>query len=168
MDISMLKDWLDGPLYERAAEKLAGAPGLRIIDPEAGEWTPREEADALRERLARAQGDLEAAGAREEEMVRELALREEALRQARLRGELREELARARIRDVDLGEKLLMDGGTEGPGAAARVRALRERSPYLFEEAAGGLRAGFGGGNGGGGGGYADVNGAIRAAAGRG
>ena len=175
MDISMLKEYLGEALYAQAEEKLGAVGDLQVIAAHDGTWLPRSRLDAeiakrrelqgtvdsLTEALNEANRKLEAEGELQgqvERLSRELARRERS-------GALREALTRARARDVDLVEKLLAAEESES-GPEEQVAALRKRSPYLFDEA-GGVRGGFGSPRREDLGAHGDVNGAIRAAAGR-
>ena len=165
MDITMLKEYLDDTLYAQAQEKLSGIEELQIIAAHDGSWLPKARLDAEIAKRRELQGAVEslAEKARDSEALREQndTLRRE-LEESRRSGTVREALMRAGARDVELVEKLLP--GKEPP--ESEIAALRRRSPYLFHDE-GGPRAGFGGGRGRTGGGQSDVNGAIRAAAGR-
>ena len=176
MDIGMLKEYLGEELYAQAEEKLAAVEGLRVIAADDGSWLPRARLDeeiAKRRELQEKLDALTGAAAERDALREQLAAMTEkaeaAQREAaelKLSCVIREELARAGARDIPLVEKLLSGQIREAGEIREAVRALRQRSPYLFEDAAAGLRAGFGGGSTGGRE-HADVNGAIRAAAGR-
>ena len=165
MDIGMLKEYLGDTLYAQAEEKLSAIEGLQVIAAHDGTWLPkarldeeiakRRELQGAREEMAGRVKDGEALEARVEELTREL---EDSRKSARMR----EALAKAGARDAALVERLLK--GADEP--EEEIAELRRKSPYLFYEAAG-SRAGFGGGRERETGAHADVNGAIRAAAGR-
>jgi len=155
MDIGMLKEYLGEELYAQAEEKLAAVEGLRVIAADDGSWLPRARLDeeiAKRRELQEKLDALTGAAAERDALREQLAAMTEK--------------AEAGARDIPLVEKLLSGQIREAGEIREAVRALRQRSPYLFEDAAAGLRAGFGGGSTGGRE-HADVNGAIRAAAGR-
>lgn len=152
MDIGMLKEYLGDTLYAQAEEKLSAIEGLQVIAAHDGTWLPKARLDEEIAKRRELQGALEA---RVEELTREL---EDSRKSARMR----EALAKAGARDAALVERLLK--GADEP--EEEIAELRRKSPYLFYEAAG-SRAGFGGGRERETGAHADVNGAIRAAAGR-
>lgn len=167
MNITMLREYLGDTLYAQAEEKLSGIDGMQVIATHDGTWLPkarldeeiarRRELQSALDQMAEKAGDSEKLRAQVAELTQRL---EKSLRS----GTLREALMRAGARDVDLVEKLL--DGEEAP--EEQIAALRRRSPYLFAGEGGGPRAGFSGtGRGHAAGGHADVNGAIRAAAGR-
>ena len=167
MDISMLEEALGEALYAQALEKLSEVEGLRVITTDDGTWLPKGRLDEeiakrreLQETVGRLNAQLEACGGVMEEVE---ALRRE-LAELRRGETVRQTLREAGARDVGLVEKLVDAAGD----IEAQVEALKENSPYLFEEEQKAARAGFGGGR------SArlahahqDVNDAIRAAAGR-
>lgn len=168
MDIAMLKEYLGDTLYAQAEEKLSGIDGLQVIAAHDGTWLPKARLDEEIARRREAQSALDAMAekARDSEELRaQVAELTRQLEKSRRSAVLREALTRARARDAGLVEKLLDEG--DGADPEKQIAALRERSPYLFEDAPA-ARAGFGGGQRAGAeGGHAGVNGAIRAAAGR-
>ena len=174
MDITMLKEYLGDELYARAEEKLGGVGDLQVIAAHDGSWLPRARLDQEIAKRRELQGTVESlTGALDEarkQSEESGALRAEVERLGReleshdRRARLREALTRAQARDVDLLERLM--AGETGD-IDEHIATLRRQSPYLFEGAAA-ARAGFGGGRGADArGGHDDVNGAIRAAAGK-
>ena len=167
MDISMLREYLGDTLYAQAEEKLSGIDGLQVIAAHDGTWLPKARLDeeiAKRRELQSALDGM-AEKARDSEALRaQVAELTEKLESSQHAGALREALLRAGARDVDLVEKLL----DKEDAPEEQIAALRRRSPYLFAGEDSSPRAGFSGGSRGrAAGGHADVNGAIRAAAGR-
>ena len=166
MDIAMLREHLGDTLYAQAEEKLSGIEGLQVIAAHDGTWLPKARLDEEIAKRRELQSALEGMTEKAKDadalraQVEELTQRLETSRQSVA---AREALLRAGARDVDLVERLL-----DGDGSPEeQVAALKRRSPYLFAGEENGLRAGFGGSRGHAAGGHADVNGAIRAAAGR-
>lgn len=177
MDISMLKEHLGAELFAQAEEKLGGIEGLRVIADHDGSWLPKSRLDEEISRRKDLQGAADSLGAELEKMKTQLAesekWREDAQRlekemaALRWKSDARQALARAGARDAALVERLLEE---QGESIEKQIQRLREESPYLFREESG-RRAGFDGGRmdkSGSGAGHADVNIAIRAAAGRG
>jgi len=194
MDMTMLKAHLGEELYARVEEKLGGLDGFQVIATNDGSWMPKARLDAeiakrkelqaavngLNGQLDEARQKLEESGAlqgRVDRLTAEVAERDKTIRGMRRSGQIREALTRANIRDAALGERILDTAALEEDGAGnlagleEQIRALRERSPYLFadpEPTA--CRAGFIGGRPGrpaGEQGHEAVNRAIRAAAGK-
>lgn len=175
MDISMLKESLGEELYALAEEKLGGLEGLQVIATHDGTWVPKTRLDEEIAKRREAQAALEAAReqtaecdglrAQIESLTEELRQRDERLAALRRGEETRDALRRAGARDAEVAERMLDPEGD----IREQIGALRERYPYLFAEEPGSVRAGFGSRAAGRGtaGGHADVNGAIRAAAGR-
>ena len=175
MDISMLKECLGEELYAQAEEKLSGLEGMQVIATHDGTWVPkgrldeeiakRREAQAAMEAAQKQIAENEGLQSQVEHLTEELRQRDERLAALRRGEETREALRRAGARDAEVAERMIDPEGDMDE----QIGALRERYPYLFEEEPGSVRAGFGSRTAGRGrmGGHADVNGAIRAAAGR-
>lgn len=174
MDTTLLKESLGEELYAQVAEKLNAIEGMRLIATDDGSWLPKSRLDeeiAKRNELKRTVSSLT------EEAQASAGLREENARLARqvadLRrdGEIREALTAAHARDAGLIGRLIDREGIDSgeAGLEAQIAALRERCPYLFADEEISARGGFGGAKypREGGSARGDVNGAIRAAAGR-
>lgn len=175
MDISLLKESLGEELYAQAAEKLEGLAGLRLIATDDGSWLPKSRLDEeiakrneLKKTVERLTGEAQACEALREEN-RRLAREGEEMRRG---AQICQALAAAHARDPQVLERLIDRErlGEDGAGLLEQIAALREGCPYLFLEDAPVARGGFGGASyprAAGMAGHGDVNGAIRAAAGR-
>lgn len=195
MDVSTLKAHLGSDLFGQVEEKLKDVDGLTIIPTNDGSWVPKTRIDeemgkqktlkatiaTLNQQLAEAKQKGESADALQatiDSLKQQVADKDAAITGMKRSGKIREALAKARVRDAAVVEKLLdtakigEDDKGNLTGLDDQVKALKESSGYLFEEEKGG-RAGFGGGkapdsgNGGGAGGNSEINSLIRAAAGR-
>lgn len=195
MDISFLKPHL-GELYTQVETALKDVEGLSVIRTDDGSWVPKsrmdEEQGKLRDSkaavatLTRQLEEAKKAGesvatlqATVEALKQQVSERDTTITGMKRSGKIQEALRKARVRDAAVVERLL-DASKIGEddkgnltGLDDQVKALREKSAYLFEDE-GGRRAGFGGGkspdSGNGGGsaaGNGEINAAIRAAAGR-
>lgn len=194
MDISSLKTYLGDDLFAQVEEKLKGVEGLSVIHTNDGSWLPKSRLDeelaksrdqkatisTLTKQLEEAKKAGDGAAALQttiDALTQQVKDRDATITGMKRSGKIREALVKAKARDAAVVEKLL-DGSKIGEddkgnltGLDDQVKALKEKSAYLFDEE-GGRRAGFGGGKdpgtgGGGGNSNSDVNAAIRAAAGR-
>lgn len=196
MDISSLKTHLGDELFGQVEEKLKGVDGLTIIPTNDGSWLPKsrldEELTKLKDSrttistLTRQLEEAKKAGesvttlqATIDSLKQQVAERDTTITGMKRSGKIQETLRKAKVRDVAVVERLL-DASKIGEddkgnltGIDDQVKALKESTPYLFEEEKGG-KAGFGGGkdpNAGGGKptpSNTDINAAIRQAAGYG
>ena len=193
MDITALKASLGDELYAQAAEKLKDVEGMSIIATNDGSWLPKARLDdeigkhkATKAALAdltkqledakKAGEGSEALRASVDELKALLAERDSTISGMRRSQKVRAILAKANARDPAVLEKLLdqakigEDDKGELTGVEDQLKALRESAGYLFNEEPK-PRGGWGGGKTppqDGGDPHADVNAAIRAAAGRG
>lgn len=196
MDISSLKPHLGDDLFAQVEEKLKGVEGLSVIHTNDGSWVPKSRLDeeltkikdqkttisTLTKQLEEAKKAGDGAATLQatiDTLTQQVKDRDATITGMQRSGKIREALTKAKARDAAVVERLL-DSSKIGEddkgnltGLDDQVKALKEKSAYLFEEE-GGRRGGFGGGKdpdtGGGKGGVsgnADVNAAIRAAAGR-
>lgn len=193
MDLTMLKTHLGDELYAQVEEKLGGLDGFQVIATNDGSWMPKARLDAeitkrkdlqttvnsLTGELNEAKKQLEASGSLKDQvdkLTADLAERDQTITGMRRSGKIREVLAKANAKDIGVLEKLLDDSQISEDdkgnltGVDEQIKALRENSAYLFNDAAS-FKGGFGGGKnpntGNGGGENSNVNEAIRRAAGR-
>lgn len=193
MDISSLKTHLGDDLFNQVSEKLKGVDGLTIIATNDGSWVPKTRLDeelnkikdqkttisTLTKQLEEAKKAGESAIALQatiDSLNQQVKDRDATITGMKRSGKIREALAKAKVRDAAVVEKLLdvskitEDDKGNLTGIDDQVKALKESSAYLFADDEG-SRGGFGGGKPGGNPGgaqtNADVNAAIRAAAGR-
>lgn len=193
MDISSLKTHLGDDLFNQVSEKLKGVDGLTIIATNDGSWVPKTRLDeelnkikdqkttisTLTKQLEEAKKAGESATALQatiDSLNQQVKDRDATITGMKRSGKIREALAKAKVRDAAVVEKLLdvskitEDDKGNLTGIDDQVKALKESSAYLFADDEG-SRGGFGGGKPGGNPGgaqtNADVNAAIRAAAGR-
>ena len=193
MDITMLKTHLGDELYAQVEEKLGALDGFQVIATNDGTWLPKSRLDAEIDRRKELQNtvntltkDLNAAKQKAEasdtlqqkidQLTHDVEERDGTISGLRRSGKIRELLTKANARDAAVIEKLL-DASKIGEddkgnltGVDEQIKALKETSAYLFNETSG-QRGGFSGsrnpntGNSSNNG-NADVNAAIRAAAG--
>ena len=194
MNLTMLKTHLGDELYAQVEEKLGALEGFQVIATNDGSWLPKSRLDAEIERrkelqttvnsltkdLNDAKQQLDASATLQQQvdkLTQDVADRDGTITAMRRSGKVREALVKANAKDASVLEKLL-DASKIGEddkgnltGVDEQIKALKETSGYLFNEEQTGFRAGFGGsknpktGNEGKSG-NADVNAAIRAAAG--
>ena len=193
MDITMLKTHLGDELYAQVEERLGALDGFQVIATNDGSWLPKSRLDAEIERRKGLQAtintlthDLNEAKQQAadsatlqqqvEQLTRDVADRDGTITGLRRSGKIREALAKANAKDASVVERLLdaskigEDDNGNLTGVEDQIKALKESSAYLFQES--NTRGGFSGsrnpipsgsektsGN-------ADVNAAIRAAAG--
>lgn len=197
MDVTSLKAHLGDELFAQVEPKLKGVEGLTIIPTNDGSWVPKSRLDeelgkikdhkttisTLTKQLEEAKKAGESAATLQatiNSLTQQVKDRDATITGMKRSGKIRDALTKAKAKDPALVEQLL-DASKIGEddkgnltGVDDQVKALKEKSAYLFDEE-GGRRAGFGGGkdpaSGGNGGGgsnsNSDVNAAIRAAAGR-
>ena len=184
MDITALKAQLGDELYAQAAEKLKDVEGMSIIQTNDGSWLPKARLDdeigkhrATKAALADLTKQLEEAKKAGEgsEALKEavealkaqLAERDSTISGMKRSQKVRAALAKANAKDpAQIGE----DEKGELTGVEEQLKALRESAGYLFNEEPK-PKGGWGGAKTqpqGDGDPNADVNAAIRAAAGRG
>lgn len=196
MDVSTLKAHLGDDLFGQVETALKDVDGLTIIPTNDGSWVPKTRIDeevtkqrtlkatitTLNQQLAEAKQKGESADALQatiDSLKQQVADKDATITGMKRSGKIREALTKAKARDVAVVEKLLDAAkiGEDDKGALTgvedQIKALRESSPYLFEED-GGHRGGWGGGKdprgnpgGSGGTGNSEINSIIRAAAGR-
>jgi hypothetical protein len=193
MDIASLKTHLGDELFTQVEEKLKGVEGLSIITTNDGSWVPKsrldEELGKIKDQrttistLTKQLEEAKKAGesvttlqATIDSLKNDVAERDATITGMKRSGKIRDVLIKAKVRDAAVVEKLLdasritEDDKGNLSGLDDQVKALKEKSAYLFEEEKGG-KAGFGGGkdpgSGGGGSGNGEINALIRAAAGR-
>ena len=195
MDIASLKTHLGDDLFTQVEEKLKGVEGLSIITTNDGSWVPKsrldEELGKIKDQrttistLTKQLEEAKKAGesvttlqATIDSLKNDVAERDATITGMKRSGKIRDALIKAKARDAAVVEKLLdasritEDDKGNLSGLDDQVKALKEKSAYLFEEEKGG-KAGFGGGkdpgSGGGSGGNSngEINALIRAAAGR-
>lgn len=194
MDITMLKTHLGDELYAQVEEKLNSLDGFHVIATNDGSWLPKSRLDAeiakrkdlqttvnsLTGELNEAKAKLDASTTLQsqvEQLTQTVAERDQQIVSMKRSGKIREALTNANIRDASIGEKLLdlskigEDDKGNLTGLDEQIKALKESSPFIFNESAS-PKAGFGTGkNPAAGAGsqdaHYDVNSAIRAAAGR-
>lgn len=194
MNITMLKTHLGDELYSQVKEKLGALEGFQVIATNDGSWLPKSRLDAeidrrkelqntvntLTKDLNDAKQQIEASATLQQQvdkLTKDVAERDGTISTMRRSGKVREALVKANAKDASVLEKLLDDSkiGEDDKGNLTgvdeQIKALKESSAYLFNEEQNGFRAGFGGSkNPKTGGnektGNADVNSAIRAAAG--
>lgn len=191
MDISALKAHLGEELYSQVEEKLSGVDGFSIIPTNDGSWLPKSRLDdeiskhkatkaavtQLTQQLEEAKKAGASAQALQElvdSLKTQVAERDTTITGMKRSSKVQKALGTARAKDAAMVEKLLdMEKISEDDkgnlnGLEDQIKSLKESSPYLFDEDPG-QRGGWGGGknppegtlsN-------ADVNAAIRAAAGR-
>ena len=194
MDVTSLKTHLGDELFAQVEAKLKGVDGLTIIPTNDGSWLPKSRLDeelgkikdhkatisTLTKQLEEAKKAGESASTLQatiDSLNQQLKDKDAAITGMKRSGKIRDALSKAKAKDPALVEQLL-DASKIGEddkgnltGVDDQVKALKEKSAYLFDEE-GGRRAGFGGGkdpaSGGSGGSNSnsDVNAAIRAAAG--
>lgn len=193
MNITMLKTHLGDELYAQVEEKLGALEGFQVIATNDGSWLPKSRLDAeidrrkelqttvntLTKNLNDAKQRLDASATLQqqvEQLTKDVADRDGTISTMRRSGKVREALVKANAKDASVLEKLLDDSkiGEDDKGNLTgvdeQIKALKESSAYLFNED-NSFRAGFcGSKNPKTGGnektGNADVNSAIRAAAG--
>lgn len=196
MDVTSLKTHLGDELFAQVEPKLKGVEGLTIVTTNDGSWVPKSRLDeelgkikdhkttisTLTKQLEEAKKAGDSATtlqATVDSLTQQLKDRDATITGMKRSGKIRDVLTKAKAKDPALVEQLL-DASKIGEddkgnltGVDDQVKALKERSAYLFDEE-GGRRAGFGGGkdpaSGGGSSGTnsnSDVNAAIRAAFGR-
>lgn len=192
MDITMLKTHLGDELYAQVEEKLNGLEGFQVIATNDGSWLPKTRLDAeitkrrelqttingLTGELNDAKAKLEQSGTLQQQLdqlTHDLAERDQTITGMKRSGKIRDLLIKANAKDAAVLEKLLDDSkiGEDDKGNLTgvdeQIKALRENSAYLFNDA-NAPRAGFGGGKNPTTGRstedkHSDVNDAIRAAA---
>lgn len=195
MDISSLKAHLGDELFAQVEEKLKPVEGLQVIATNDGSWLPKtrldEELTKLRDSrttistLTKQLEEAKKAGesvttlqATIDSLKQQVSDRDATITGMKRSGKIQEILRKAKARDVGVVERLLdaskiaEDDKGNLTGIDDQVKALKESTPYLFEEEKGG-KAGFGGGKDPEAGsraphGNSDINAAIRAAAGYG
>lgn len=195
MDLTMLKTHLGDELYAQVEEKLGGLDGFRVIATNDGSWVPksrieeetakarelRTTVNGLTKELNEAKQQLEANATLQqqvEQLTKDVADRDQTITGMKRSSKVREALAKANAKDAAVVEKLL-DASKIGEddkgnltGVEEQIKSLQESSAYLFNETQNnGFRGGFGGAKNPKTGsnekdGHADVNSAIRAAAG--
>lgn len=193
MDVTMLKTHLGDELYAQVEEKVGTLEGFTIIATNDGSWLPKSKLDSeiqkrkdlqstintLTKDLNEANAKVTASGtlqAQVDQLTKDLTERDSQIASMKRSGKIRDLLAKANAKDVAVIEKLLDDSKIseddkgELKGVTEQVEELKKSSPYLFGDVQNN-RGGFGdnknhdhkmqtGSN-------ADVNAAIRAAAGR-
>ena len=193
MDITALKAQLGDELYAQAAEKLKDVEGMSIIQTNDGSWLPKARLDdeigkhkATKAALAdltkqleeakKAGDGSEALKEAVEALKAQLAERDSTISGMKRSQKVRAALAKANAKDPAVIERLLdqaqigEDEKGELTGVEEQLKALRESAGYLFNEEPK-PKGGWGGAKTqpqGSGDPNADVNAAIRAAAGRG
>lgn len=195
MDVTALKNHLGGDLYGQVEDALKGVDGLTIIPTNDGSWVPKsrltEEIEKrkplngtitdLTNQLKEANEKLASSGTLQsqvDKLTQDLSERDQTIAAMKRSGKLRIACEKANARDPAVIERLLdqtkigEDDKGNLTGVDDQIKALQQSSPYLFN-GDGGQHGGWGGGkdthpnNNGGIIGNADVNSAIRAAAGR-
>lgn len=195
MDVSNLKAHLSDELFSQVEEALKGVDGLTIIPTNDGSWVPKSRlteeigkrkslndtiAD-LTAQLKEANDKVTASGTLQsqvDKLTQDLADRDATITGMKRSGKVRDILTKAKAKDPALVEQLLdaskisEDDKGNLTGIDDQVKALKEKSAYLFDEG-GGQRAGYGGGkdpasggSSGGGNGNGEINSLIRSAAG--
>lgn len=197
MDISVLKTHLGDELFAQVEEKVGSLEGYNIIATNDGTWLPKSRLDAEIEKRKQLQttingltGELNTAKqqlaasetlqAQVTQLTSDVAERDKTIAALKISGKVHSALAKENAKDVDLVERLLdhskiaEDDKGNVTGLDDQIKALKESSPYLFgTEEKPGQRGGFVPGRNpnahesGDSHSNADVNAAIRAAAGR-
>ena len=196
MDITMLKTHLGDELYAQVEERLGALDGFQVIATNDGSWLPKSRLDAeitkrkdLQSTINGLTGQLNEAKQKLEEsanlqqqvdkLTADLTERDGTITGLRRSGKIREALLKAHAKDAAVLEKLLdsakigEDENGNLTGVDEQIAALKENSAYLFAETQPSPRAGFAGsknptsGAANGNDKHADVNNAIRFAAGK-
>ncbi len=194
MDVSTLKAHLGDELFSQVEEALKSVDGLTIIPTNDGSWVPKSRlSDEIGKRkalndtitdltsqLKEANDKLAASGSLQsqvDKLTQDLADRDQTITGMKRAGKVRETVIKSRPRDPDVVIRLLdqskigEDDKGNITGVDDQLKAMRQASPFLFNDG-GGQHGGWGGGkdtggNGGGASGNSEFNAIIRAAAGR-
>ena len=190
MNVSVLKAHLGEELFNQVSEKLKGVEGLQIIPTNDGSWIPRSRLDEELNKQKSTITDLNQQLAAEKQksanaetlqntvstLTQQVKDRDSTIAGMKRSAKVQDALRKAKVRDAGLVEKLLdgtkisEDDKGNLTGLDDQLKVLKESSAYLFAEDEG-SHGGFGGGkpagDNGGNKNNADVNAAIRAAAGR-
>lgn len=157
MDISTLKAHLGDELFPQVEAALQGVDGLSIIATNDGSWLPKSRLDAelgkqkemrttinqLTQQLAEAKKAGEGAASLQatiDSLNQQIQERDATITGMKRSGKIREALMKANARDAAVVEKLL-DGAAIGEddkgnltGLDDQIKALKEKSGYLFAE----------------------------------
>lgn len=196
MDVSTLKNHLGEDLFSQVEDALKGVDGLTIIPTNDGSWVPKSrltdeigKRKALNDTISDLTAQLKEANekvaasstlqSQVDKLTGDVADRDKTIAGMKRASRVMDVIMKANPRDAAVVEKLLdqskigEDDKGNLTGVDDQLKALRQASPYLFNTG-NGQHGGWGGGkdshdSGGGSGGIgnADVNAAIRAAAGR-
>lgn len=194
MDVSTLKAHLGDELFSQVEEALKGVDGLTIIPTNDGSWVPKSRlTDEIGKRkalndtitdltaqLKEANDKVAASGTLQsqvDKLTQDLADRDQTITGMKRAGKVRETVLKSKPRDADVVIRLLdqtkigEDDKGNITGVDDQLKAMRQASPFLFNDG-GGQHGGWGGGkdtggSGGGASGNSEFNAIIRAAAGR-
>lgn len=195
MDVTMLKTHLGDELYAQVEEKVGTLDGFSVIATNDGSWIPKSKFDAEIQKRKEMQGtintltkDLNDASEKAtktdslqtqvDQLTKDIADRDKTIAGLKRNGKIQELVVKSNAKDASVVMKLLdsdkitEDDKGELKGVTEQLDALKKSSPYLFGDGNQNHRGGFGDNKNhdndkGSKGGNADINAAIRQAAGR-